>query len=132
MPVAPPAPAPTPAPPKEYVAHDALKTINFDFDKAVIRPGDAKILDASADWLRRNPNNLLLIEGHCDERGTAEYNLALGERRAKAAMDYLVSKGVSTDRITIVSFGKERPLCTESTDACHARNRRDQFLTKER
>jgi len=132
MPVAPPAPAPTPAPPKEYVAHDALKTINFDFDKAVIRPGGAKILDASADWLRRNPNNLLLIEGHCDERGTAEYNLALGERRAKAAMDYLVSKGVSSDRITIVSFGKERPLCTESTEACHARNRRDEFLTKER
>jgi peptidoglycan-associated lipoprotein len=132
LPVAPPAPAPTPAPPKEYVANDALKTINFDFDKAVIRPGDAKILDASADWLRRNPNNLLLIEGHCDERGTAEYNLALGERRAKAAMDYLVSKGVSTDRITIVSFGKERPFCTESTEACHARNRRDQFLTKER
>jgi peptidoglycan-associated lipoprotein len=132
MPVAPVAPAPTPAPPKEYAANDNLKPINFDFDKSVIRPGDAKTLDASADWLRRNPNNLLLIEGHCDERGTAEYNLALGERRAKAALDYLVSKGVSTDRITIVSFGKERPLCSESSEACHARNRRDQFLTKER
>jgi len=132
VPVAPVAPAPTPAPPKEYAANDNLKAINFDFDKAVIRPGDAKTLDASADWLRRNSNNLLLIEGHCDERGTAEYNLALGERRAKAAMDYLVSKGVSTDRITIVSFGKERPLCSESSEGCHARNRRDQFLTKER
>ncbi len=131
MPVTP-TPAPAPAPPKEYAANDNLKAINFDFDKAVIRPGDAKILDASADWLRRNPNNLLLIEGHCDERGTAEYNLALGERRAKAAMDYLVSKGVSSDRITIVSFGKERPICSESSDACRARNRRDQFLTKER
>ena len=132
MPVAPPTPAPTPAPPKEYAANDALKPIQFDFDKAVIRPGDAKILDASGDWLRRNSDNLLLIEGHCDQRGTAEYNLALGERRAKAAMDYLVSKGVSSDRITIVSFGKERPLCPESTEACHAQNRRDQFLTKER
>ena len=131
-PVAPPTPTPTPPPPKEYEANDALKPINFDFDKAVIRPGDAKTLDASADWLRRNPNNLLLIEGHCDERGTPEYNLALGERRAKAAMDYLVSKGVSSDRITIVSFGKERPLCSESSEACRAQNRRDQFLTKER
>jgi peptidoglycan-associated lipoprotein len=130
--VAPVAPAPTPAPPKEYAANDNLKAINFDFDKSVIRPGDARILDASADWLRRNPTNLLLIEGHCDERGTAEYNLALGERRAKAAMDYLVSKGVSVDRITIVSFGKERPLCTDRTEGCHAQNRRDQFLTKER
>ena len=141
MPAAPPTPAPTPAPPKEYAAHDALKPITFefdmaeirfDFDKAFLRSAAAKTLDASADWLRRNPNNLLLIEGHCDVRGTGEYNLLLGERRAKAAMNYLVSKGVSSDRITIVSFGKERPLCSVSTAACHAQNRRDQFLTKER
>ena len=141
MPAAPPAPAPTPAPPKEYAAHDALKPITFDFDmadirfdfdKAFLRSAAAKTLDASADWLRRNPNNLLLIEGHCDVRGTPEYNLLLGERRAKAAMKYLVSKGVSSDRITIVSFGKERPLCSVSAEACHAQNRRDQFLTKER
>jgi len=132
VPVAPVAPAPTPAPPKEYAANDNLKPINFDFDKAVIRPGDAKTLDASADWLRRNSNNLLLIEGHCDERGTIEYNLALGEQRARAVYDYLTNLGVPGTRLSTVSFGKERPICSESSEACRARNRRDQFLTKER
>src|SRR5262249_32944900 len=70
------------------------------------------------------------IEGNTDERGTAEYNLALGERRAKAAMSYLVSKGIAADRMTTVSFGKERPVCTEHNESCWARNRRDDFLTK--
>jgi peptidoglycan-associated lipoprotein len=74
----------------------------------------------------------VLIEGHCDERGTAEYNLALGERRAKAAMSYLVAHGVEASRVTIVSYGKERPLCTDRAEACWARNRRDMFLTKAR
>ena len=77
-------------------------------------------------------NNLVLIEGHCDERGTNEYNLALGERRAKATMNYLVSQGVQAARITIISYGEERPLCTEKTEACWARNRRAHFLTKAR
>ncbi len=89
-----PAPAPGPAPAREYTANAALADVHFDFDKAVIRSGDAKILDASAGWLKANREQLLLIEGHCDERGTNEYNLALGERRAKAAMSYLVSRGV--------------------------------------
>src|SRR5215471_1011042 len=131
-----PAPAPTPAPPAppparpaEFMANPNLKEIHFDFDKYNIRPGDAKILDANAAWLKSN-NNLVLIEGHCDERGTAEYNLALGERRAKSAMNYLVAQGVQANRITIISYGKERPLCTERTEACWARNRRDAFLTK--
>jgi len=104
----------------------------FDFDKSNIRPGDAKILDASAAYLKANPDQLVLIEGHTDERGTVEYNLALGERRAKAAMSYLVSHGIDAGRITLVSYGKERPQCTEKTEACHARNRRDHFLTKPR
>jgi len=111
------------------MANPNLKEIHFDFDKYNIRPGDAKILDGNAAWLKSN-NNLVLIEGHCDERGTAEYNLALGERRAKSAMNYLVAQGVQANRITIISYGKERPLCTESTEACWARNRRDAFLTK--
>jgi peptidoglycan-associated lipoprotein len=112
------------------MANPNLKEIHFDFDKYNIRPGDAKILDENAAWLKANARNLVLIEGNCDERGTAEYNLALGERRAKAAMNYLVAQGVQASRITIISYGKERPLCTEHTEACWARNRRDNFLTK--
>jgi peptidoglycan-associated lipoprotein len=128
-----PAPAPAPAPPPrpaEFMTNPNLKEIHFDFDKYDIRPGDAKILDADAAWLKSNPGNLVLIEGHCDERGTAEYNLALGERRAKSTMNYLVAQGVQASRITIISYGKERPLCTEHTEACWARNRRAAFLTK--
>jgi peptidoglycan-associated lipoprotein len=151
----PPAPAPTPAPPaatpppaptpaapptavpaarppvQEFAANPNLKDIHFDFDKYDIRPGDAKILDGNATWLKSN-NVLVLIEGHCDERGTNEYNLALGERRAKATMNYLVGQGVQAGRITIISYGEERPLCTEHTEACWARNRRAHFLSKPR
>lgn len=126
------APTPPPAPPKEYSANAALKPIHFAFDKAVIRPDDAKVLDASAAWLKANANQLLLIEGYCDERGTTDYNLALGDRRAKAAMNYLMANGIGADRITIVSYGKERPLCTAKNEACWSQNRRDQFLVKER
>jgi peptidoglycan-associated lipoprotein len=131
-PTAAPAPAPPPAPPKEYRANEALKQIHFAFDKADIRPDDAKILDASAAYLKANPDQLVLIEGHCDERGTNEYNLALGERRAKAAMNYLVSNGIAATRITTISYGEERPLCTEKNEGCWSRNRNDTFLTKER
>src|SRR5713101_3187082 len=134
-PAPPPAPAPAPAPmvkPSEFAPNPNLKTIYFDFDKYDIRPNDAKTLDANAAWLKTNANNLILIEGHCDERGTNEYNLALGEKRAKAAMNYLVAQGIQANRITIISYGKERPVCTEKTEACWAQNRRDNFLTKER
>jgi len=130
--IAPAPPAPRPAPPKEYMANDNLKPIHFAFDKADIRPADAKVLDASAKWLAANPNQLLLIEGHCDERGTDAYNLALGDRRAKAAMNYLVAQGVASDRITIVSFGEERPLCKDHNEGCWSQNRRDMFLVKDK
>lgn len=134
-PVVVPAPAPAPpppAPPKEYRLNAALKQIFFNFDKADIRPGDAQILAASAAYLKANPNQLVLIEGHTDERGTAEYNLALGERRAKAAMNFLVSSGIEASRITTISYGKERPSCTERNEACWSKNRNDTFLTKEK
>ncbi|PYO02571.1 MAG: peptidoglycan-associated lipoprotein [Candidatus Rokuibacteriota bacterium] len=116
-----PAPAPLapvvetarPAPPKDFALNSALKTIHFDFDKADIRAGDAKTLDANAEWLKANPNFLLLIEGHCDERGTEAYNLALGDRRAKSTLNYLISQGVRSDRVSMISFGGQRPLCTE-------------------
>jgi len=140
-PAAPPAaPAPmpqvaTPAPPvlprvSEFAANANLKDVYFDFDKYDIRPDAAKILDANATWLKANARNLLLIEGHCDERGTAEYNLALGERRAKSTMNYLVGQGVAASRITVISYGKERPVCTEKTEACWAMNRRAHHLVK--
>jgi peptidoglycan-associated lipoprotein len=131
-PTAAPAPAPAPAPPKEYRNNAALKQIFFAFDKADIRPDDAQTLTASAAYLKANPNQLVLIEGHCDERGTSEYNLALGERRAKAAMTFLVSNGVEASRITTISYGKERPVCTEKNEACWSKNRNDTFLTKDR
>ena len=123
--------APRPSP-KEFAAIDALKDIFFEFDKYDIRPEDAKTLDANASWLKSNAENLVLIEGHCDERGTNEYNLALGERRAKATMNYLVSQGVQANRITIISYGEERPLCNEKTESCWAKNRHAHFLVKPR
>jgi peptidoglycan-associated lipoprotein len=117
---------------QDFTAVPELADIFFDFDKYDIRPGDAKTLDANASWLKSNPNHLLLIEGHCDERGTNEYNLALGERRAKSTMNYLVSQGVQANRITIISYGEERPQCTEHTESCWAKNRRAHFLVKPR
>jgi peptidoglycan-associated lipoprotein len=121
----------TPPRPSEFRETDNLKDVYFDFDKYDIRAGDARILDANAAWLKTN-NDLVLIEGHCDERGTNEYNLALGERRAKATMNYLVGQGVQANRITIISYGKERPTCPEHTEACWAKNRRAHFLVKGR
>jgi len=130
---APATPAPTARPaPKEFAAVPELKPIYFDFDKYDIRPGDAKVLDANAQWLKSNDSQLLLIEGHCDERGTNEYNLALGERRAKSTMNYLVSQGVQASRITIISYGEERPVCTQKNEECWSKNRRAQFLVKPR
>ena len=107
-----------------------MKTIHFDFDKSDIRPGDAAILDANARWLGANPKRLVLIEGHCDERGTNEYNTALGERRARATMDYLVRRGIQQGRFSTVSYGEERPICTKHEESCWRQNRRAQFLSK--
>jgi peptidoglycan-associated lipoprotein len=125
------APSTTPPAPSEFRETDNLKDVFFDFDKYDIRGTDAKVLDTNAAWLKTN-NSLVLIEGHCDERGTNEYNLALGERRAKATMNYLVGQGVQANRITIISYGKERPTCTEHSEACWAKNRRAHFLVKAR
>ncbi len=129
----PPAPGQAAAPkPSEYAANDALKDIHFSFDKYDVGPREAKILGANITWLTKHDDSLVLIEGHCDERGTAEYNMALGERRARAAMTYLVDRGIAASRISIVSYGKERPVCTEHSQACWAKNRRAHFLVKGR
>ena len=116
--------------PSEFVAVSDLVDVHFDFDKYVIRPRDAEILAANARWLRANADARLLIEGHCDERGTEEYNLSLGDRRAKAAMDYLVAQGIPPARMTTISYGKERPQCSDHNEACWAKNRRAHFLVK--
>jgi peptidoglycan-associated lipoprotein len=116
----------------EFRSVPELRDVFFDFDKYDIRQADAKVLDSNATWLKSNANHLVLIEGHCDERGTNEYNLALGERRAKSAMNYLVSQGVQASRITIISYGEERPACNEKTEECWAKNRRAHFLVKPR
>ena len=125
------APAPTARPAvKGFEAVPELQDVYFDFDKYDIRPADTRTLDANAAWLKSNPGHLVLIEGHADERGTNEYNLALGERRAKSTMNYLVSQGVQANRITIISYGEERPTCTEKSEGCWAKNRRSHFLVK--
>ena len=116
--------------PSQFAATTALRDIHFEFDRYDLRQADTKVLDMNAAWLRDNSNALLLIEGHADERGTNEYNLALGQRRAKAAVDYLVGQGVRATRIEIVSYGEERPLCVQRAEACWARNRRAHFLVK--
>jgi len=119
----------TPPRPSEFSESANLKDVFFDFDKYDIRPSDAKILDTNATWLKSN-NNLVLIEGHCDERGTNEYNLALGERRGKAIRDYLIAKGIAAERINTVSYGEERPVCMEKNEDCYKRNRRGDFLAR--
>jgi peptidoglycan-associated lipoprotein len=100
----------------------------FDYDKADIRPDARAALSKTADFLKNYPRFKVTIEGHCDERGSTEYNLGLGDRRANAVKQYLVSLGVSADRLNTVSFGKEKPFCTESNEACWQQNRRGHFV----
>jgi peptidoglycan-associated lipoprotein len=118
--------------PQEFARVPQLKAVHFDFDKADIRSPQARILDANADWLLTNDETAVLIEGHCDERGTNEYNLALGERRARAIRDYLVSRGVPADRMSVVTYGEERPLCRDKSDGCWRENRRAVLLVRPR
>jgi peptidoglycan-associated lipoprotein len=113
----------------EYAAVPEMSDVHFDFDKYEIRPEGARALDESAAWLKTNAKQIL-IEGHCDMRGTSEYNVVLGERRAKATMNYLVSRGVDSRRIAVVSYGDDRPQCHQNNEACWAKNRRAHFLAK--
>jgi peptidoglycan-associated lipoprotein len=99
-------------------------TVHFDYDKYEILEGDRSLLQRQAAWLGKYPAVRVTIEGHCDERGTREYNLALGARRANAVKEYLVSLGVSSGRVETISYGKERPMCTESNESSWAQNRR--------
>jgi peptidoglycan-associated lipoprotein len=100
----------------------------FDYDSANIRPDAREALQKTADFLKNYPSLRVTIEGHCDERGSTEYNLALGQRRANAVKEYLVSLGIPADRLSTTSWGKEKPFCTEATEACYAQNRRGHFV----
>ena len=105
-----------------------LKDIFFDFDSHNLRADARDTLRANADWLKRNPATRVEIEGHCDDRGTNEYNLALGAKRAKSAKDYLATLGVSEDRLSTISYGEEIPVCKEANETCWQRNRRGRFV----
>jgi peptidoglycan-associated lipoprotein len=139
----PPPPAPAPAPPPKPLTEDeifqrkSLAELNaemplgdvfFDYDMSTVREDARPILQRNADYLRRWTTTRVTIEGHADSRGTAEYNLALGGRRAGAIRDYLVSLGIAPDRLLAVSKGEETPQCTEENEACWARNRRGHFV----
>jgi peptidoglycan-associated lipoprotein len=135
-----PPPAPTPAPPptrEPGVLSQDLSTLNargylksayFDFDKYDLREDARAALAGDAQWLKQYPSVLVLVEGHCDERGTEEYNLSLGEKRAAAVKSYLVSLGVDASRVKTVSYGKDRPFCTEHDENCWQTNRQGHFV----
>jgi peptidoglycan-associated lipoprotein len=133
----PPPPAPPPRETEEEVTSMELDALNkkgylqdafFDYDQSDLRDDARTALSANAEWLKRHPSIQILIEGHADERGTSAYNLALGDRRANAARDYLDSLGVAASRVRTVSYGKERPFCTDSTEDCWQQNRRGHFV----
>ena len=119
---------PAPPPPPPAVAAPGLNNIYFDFDRYNVRPGDAEILKKNVDWFKANAMTKVRIEGNCDERGTVEYNLALGQKRADAAKNYLTGLGVNGKNLDTISYGKERPVCTEHNEGCWAQNRRDAFV----
>jgi peptidoglycan-associated lipoprotein len=104
--------------------------VRFDYDQATIRNDAAATLERQADWLNTYPSALLVIGGHADERGTREYNLGLGERRANAVKEFLISRGVSTSRLTTISYGKEQPICTLSSESCWSQNRRGESVVE--
>ena len=117
----------TPVKPKETLKESQFSTVYFDFDKFNLR-GDAKAaLDVTFDLLKNFPDVIIKIEGHCDERGTVEYNLSLGEKRARAAKDYLVGLGINAARVSVISYGKERPIDPRHNEDAWGKNRRDEF-----
>ncbi len=101
-----------------------LQDVHFDYDRYDLRSEDRSILQQNADWLKQNAGAKAEIEGHCDDRGTVEYNLALGAKRAKSVKDYLVSLGIPGDRLSTISYGEELPLCHDASEDCWSRNRR--------
>jgi len=126
------APAPPPPPPpsasEEELFGQNVKDVYFDYDKSDVRPDQASAIQGDITFLNQHPNIQFTIEGHCDERGSTEYNLALGSSRADAVKQALVQAGINAGRIKTISYGKEKPFCTQSTEACWQENRRGHFV----
>lgn len=112
----------------EEEAKSALRDVLFDYDKYNIRANARPVLDEVAAFLNKNKGMNIAIEGHCDERGTNEYNLALGEKRAKSTKDYLISLGVSPTRMIVITYGEEKPVCIDQNESCWQKNRRAHFV----
>jgi len=108
-----------------------LSDIHFEYNDYSIRAQDGEILKTNANWLTKNNGARVQIEGHCDNRGSEEYNIALGAKRAQAAKDYLETLGIGADRMSTISYGKELPICNEDTDECWGQNRRDHFVVQQ-
>jgi peptidoglycan-associated lipoprotein len=128
-----PAPPPPPPPPSsgptvEELFSQSVGDIYFDYDKSDIREDAKSSLNSSAEFLKQNSSVKFNVEGHCDERGSEEYNLGLGDRRANSAKTYLVNLGIAADRMNTVSYGKEKPVCTEKSEGCWQKNRRAHFV----
>ena len=107
-----------------------LRDVFFAYDSWTISEEERQALNRNAEWMKSNPSALVKVEGHCDERGTSAYNLVLGEKRAKAARNYLVELGVGANRLSVVSYGKERPSCNEHAESCYQQNRRGHLVVK--
>ena len=108
-----------------------VSDIHFEYNDYSIRAQDGEILKTNANWLTKNTGSRVQIEGHCDNRGSEEYNIALGAKRAQAAKDYLETLGIGADRMSTISYGKELPICNEDTDECWGQNRRDHFVVQQ-
>lgn len=127
----PPPPPPAPTETDEEAFARNVKDIFFDYDKYDVRPSDQAVLQGDAEFLKSHPNMNITIEGHCDERGSTEYNLALGDNRANSVKNALTQLGIPASRIRTISYGKEKPFCTESNEQCWQQNRRGHFtITK--
>ena len=124
----PPPPAPTPTVGEEDLFNQNIRDVYFDYDKSDIRPDQQSSVQSNAQFLGQHPNINITIEGHCDERGSTDYNLALGDQRASAVKNVLVTLGINGSRIKTISYGKEKPFCTESNEACWQQNRRGHFV----
>ena len=116
--------------PKAAVTTAGLQKIHFDFDKSTIKPEFEPVLKSNADWMNAHPKANVTIEGHCDERGSIEYNISLGDRRAHAAKGYMQKLGIGADKMSTISYGKERPACTQHDESCWWQNRRAEFVGK--
>ena len=126
----PPPPPPAPEPSIGELWDKEVRDAYFDYDKADIRPDAREALSKTAEFLKAHPGLRVTVEGHCDERGSTEYNLGLGDRRANAVKQYLASLGVGANSLDVVSYGKEKPFCMESNEACWQQNRRGHFVRK--